>query len=135
MGFFHDIFNNFIDFAYRQVEAAYELVVWMVTWIYDSLWAIIEWFLDFFFGEEGIFWYIFDFVIGMGDWFLSFFPDLREIVIQYQEAFFYAMVMVGRADRILPVTEAFVLFGIYLAFVFAVVIVRWVIKFIPGTGN
>ena len=134
-----DLWNKFVDFIFRQIEGVYDLVVWVLKWIFDSLWAVIKYCLDIFFGEEGFVWYVVEMVVEfflwMGESVLWYFPELGEILLQYEDTITWAVDLVAMLNAFFPVSESLYLLGIFMFFMFGFLVFRIIIKFAPGMGG
>ena len=139
-------FNTFIEFRDR----LYDFIIWVVDALLIGFWEVIDYCLvmawDFcyyiyglFLGEEGFVWYLVsefnEFVFWLCGWFFSQFPELGEVVGQYSDAFSSSLQLVGMLNLFFPLTESTVLFGIYMGFMFVVLVVRVVLKLFPGLGG
>jgi len=141
-----DFWNVLVDTFYGWVEGLWDLVAWVVYSVIDYFWAVVDYCLqmawdfgyylyDLFLGEEGFVWYIFDFGIWAGNWFVeNVMPDLSQVMSQYGGSFDTTIGLVSRLDDFFPVTEFFVLFGIYWTFIFVYLGCKLILKLIPGVG-
>jgi len=130
-----DWYNKFVDFIFRQIQGAYELVVWVVTWLFDSLWAIIEYILDVSIGEEGFVWKLFELVWSFIEWGVSFFTDMNVILNEYEHAFEFSLDLIAMLDVFFPVSESLLLIAIYWFFIIVLILIRLLFKIIPGIGG
>lgn len=140
-----DFWNVLVDTLYGWVEGLWDLAAWAVDGIVYYFWAVIDYCLemawgfgyflyDLFLGEEGFVWYIFDFVIWVGELFLGFLPDLSEYVTQYRGAFEYTLGIVGRLNSFYPVTESLALFAAFFTFVILYLRIKFLLKLTPEVG-
>ena len=86
-------------------------------------------------GEEGFVWSIFDFVIGLGNEFLQSFPAVENLLTQYEQPVSTILGLVLALNAFFPVQETISLIGIYLVFVAVVIVLKIILKVIPGMGG
>jgi len=141
-----DLWNVIKDTFFGWVEGLWDLVAWAVNAIVNYFWAVVDYCLqmawnfgyylyDLFLGEDGFVWYILDFGIWAGKWFVdNVFPDLSQVVVQYEGSFDTTIGLVSRLDMFFPITEFFVLFGTFFAFVFFYLGAKLILKLVPGIG-
>jgi len=144
-----DYWNKFVDFIFRQIEGAYDLLEWVVVSVLNFFWSIFEYVWDFFvylydlfLGEEGFIWrvvgffvWLFSLLLEQIEWALDMLPDIGAILMEYREAFDFGMFVIGKLNLFAPVVESLHLLSIYLFIALIVIIIRWIITFIPGTAN
>ena len=146
INFFGNFYNKLISAFFEWVEmilGAIELVLQSLLDVYllvingflNLVWYSSSYSYDLFLGEEGFIWYLFDVGIELGDRVLEAFPDIDSLLIGYQVPFDVVMNWMSALNVFFPVSEATFLLGIYLAFVGVVILVRIIIKAIPGEGG
>jgi len=144
--YWHAAVKLFIDFRDR----LYDFIIWAVDALLIGFWEVIDYCLvmawgfgyylySLFLGEEGFVWYLVSefngFVFWLAGWALESFPDFGETVGQYSNGFSSSLQLIGMLNQYFPLTESSVLFGVYMGFMFIVLVVRLVLKLIPGTGG
>jgi len=131
----------------------------LFVWLVDTFYEWGKYAYDLFLGEEGFVWYVFDFGIDMGEWFLSLLPDLSALLVQFDggtapvplqseegmivstsgqspvSTFGFVMALIGRMNAFFPVVESGTLFVIYLIFMLIVLKVRLIFKLTPTLGG
>ena len=128
-------------------------------WLVDTLYEWAKYAYDLFLGEEGFVWYPFDFAIEMGEWFLSYLPDISALLTQFDGGtpgpfgqgegaammatsgqsgmgtFSFVMALVGRMNAFFPLVESGILLVIYVIFMLIVLKVRLIFKVTPTLGG
>jgi len=132
---FRGWFITIVDSIEWVVESLTALLFDVVTWFGGLVWDIGFYLYDLFLGEEGFVWWIFDFALSTGHWLLSNMVDVDEILRQYEGIFDMALGFVGRLDQFVPVTEGVALVTILIGLYVIIIIVRLILKLIPGMGG
>ena len=128
-------YQTLVDSFKWVVTSIIDFIKWLVNWLLDLGWKACESVYNLFLGDEGFVWYVFDFIIGLGDQFLEAFPDIGELLAPYEQTFTTVMTWMSALNAFLPVQEACYLSGIYVGFVAVLVLIRVILKAIPGTGG
>jgi hypothetical protein len=110
--------------------------IWgMVSYCINLVWDFFEYLYELFLGEDGFVWYIFDYMFFWFESAVEFFPDIGFLFGQYQGPFTFAMQLVGRMNQFFPVMESASLLAIYLMFLFLYIVIKIVLKAVPGMGG
>jgi len=140
-----DIYQKAVDTVYGWYESFRDWVIWIVDSIIDWFWDIVSYLIgmvwdfcvylyDLFLGENGFVWYIFDWAIMMGNWFISMFPNIGAFLQSYSGAFNTTMILVGKLNQFFPLTELVTLLGFYVTFMLLFLVVKFIMKLIPTIG-
>jgi hypothetical protein len=142
MQWLQDALKNIIQLfkdIYSAVEQWFQdmlLFFWdMMDYCLFMVWEFCYYLYDLFLGEEGFIWYPFDFLLIFSDEFVEIFPDLGGIVSDDGGAFSYTMHLAGRFNQFFPVVESFYLLNIYLVFLTVYILIKLLLKVIPGLGG
>ena len=85
--------------------------------------------------QDGHFWTLCDWIFDVGIGFVKmFFPNISEYIAPFVATINYAMVFMGRLNQFFPLVEIGVLLGIFWVFVILFLIIKLVLKLIPGIG-
>jgi len=141
-----DFYNKFVATLKGWYQSIVDSIKWVVTSIIDFYKWLVNWLLDLardfykylyeiFLGNDGLLWYPFKTGIWLGNQLLEVFPDVGALLEQYRQPVGLFMALMGTLDSFFPITEMLYLIGIYLGFISVMIVVRIVLKVVPGLGG
>ena len=123
--------NAFCKFVYRNAKEIGITVAWISFFVWDWWTYLCEIFL----GEEGFVWKFFTQALEAALSLKESVPSLKDMALEHQDSIGFTMRLVGRLNQFFPVMEFAVLFGIFFLFLCVYILVKWILKLIPGMGG
>jgi hypothetical protein len=141
-----DLISEFYKFLMLSIAKLWLSAARAYIWVVDSFFSFIQWLLEIakavceylynlFLGEDGFFWAIVDFVFELWDIVSEVFPQLADTLGEYEQPLTLVMGWMIALNAFFPIRESLFLIGIYVGFVCIVIVVRLIVKAIPGAGG
>jgi hypothetical protein len=103
--------------------------------IKELIFTVLQYIGDFFFHpENGIVWWLLEFLLDIVEYILSFVPDISSILNDYSDEILYVILIIKSLDAFFPITESIILFSVFIAFVSTFIGIKYVLKLIPTIG-
>lgn len=135
-GTFQKWFEQLQTFFWDTVAYLLGIVEGILQWFADLVWAVGEFLYDLFFGEEGFVWMIFDYGLYWIEHGMAYMLEyIVDVFGWYGPEVEFSMQLIGRLNHFVPVVESGLLLTFYMAFLMVFIIVKWVLKLIPGLGG